>query len=1081
MGIRTLLFLFCFYAAAQDPVGEPDEDQAARQEWFYGQRAFPFARIPAGARLSGLAELNRITALRPRALTTDTMNWTPIGPQPTGAGTPAATSGRINAIAIDPRDNNTVYIGAAEGGVWKTTDGGITWTSLTDQQASLASGAIAIDPANPDTVYVGTGEENFSGDSYYGAGILKSTDAGNTWTQILGPFTRDTIGALAMHPSDGKTLLCAAATGLWRSADAAATWQSVLSGAPATSVLFDPTDGSNAYAAIGGTGGNSRNGVYHSTDGGITWHKLTGGFPTLNIGRIALAMAPSQTSTIYAQVQDSSSSNYGHLLGIWKTTDGGVTWTQLPTPTAVVWGPNLWYDNPIAVSPQDPNVVYSGGLLIQRSLDGGQTWSTLSQVSVNSQILHVDEHVFTFTADATKLYIGNDGGAYSTTDVIAPRVNWTPLNNTLAITQFYPGMSIHPSNPLITLAGAQDNGPQLFTGGISWRNLQGCDGGYENIDPSLPSVAYFSCQDIAPGKTVDLNGPTGFVPAGYGIDQTDLVAFIAPFVLDPSNPQTAYFGTFRIWQSMDSAGVWMPVSSDLTGGKRGTIRAIAVSPSDPNTVYAGTSNSHVAVTTDVQDGSGSTWKDISAGLPLRAITHIAVDPLDPATAYVTFSGFSTATTTPGHVFKTPNHGQIWLDISGNLPNLPVSDLVIDPDVPGTLYIATDAGVMITTDGGNTWSTLGSGLPKVVVSSLALHRPSRILRAATHGRSVWDIAVPVVTSLQPSINSIAPATANAGDPGFTLTISGSRFSSSTMVKWSGQTRSTTFVDNGHLTISVSAGDIMAVGRASVMAFDPSGGPSNLASFTIGPAPATSSNQFVSSANPLGGSALGQRSLGALYGSNFTAVPVTANDVPLPFTLGGVTMFIGNNETPLLYVAPGVVLFQVPFLSVTGPARVPLVIYQGTQSTTITVTVQPYSPGLFTMNGQGTGQAAVLIANTASIAAPLNAFPDSRPAHIGEYISIYCTGLGDTSPRPGLGSPSPGNPPPTTLVKPTVTIGDMPATVQFSGLVPGRAGLYVVNALVPNNAPTGDAVPVVLSIAGLMSNTATVAIDVGPNSQ
>src|SRR5579872_647399 len=232
-----------------------DDHQADREEWFYSQRQYPLAQIPAGARIDAITATRRIEAAarRQRPLNPniphaiDANNWTLIGPKPTGGGTNNITAGRINAIAIDPRDNNTVYIGAAEGGVWKTTDGGATWTPLTDDQPSLANGAIVLDPNNPDTVYVGTGEENFAQDSYYGAGILKSTDAGNTWTNMQRPFLQATIGALAIRPADSNVLLCSSKLGIYRSSDGAATWISVLAGT-GTSVLFDPTNGNIAYA-----------------------------------------------------------------------------------------------------------------------------------------------------------------------------------------------------------------------------------------------------------------------------------------------------------------------------------------------------------------------------------------------------------------------------------------------------------------------------------------------------------------------------------------------------------------------------------------------------------------------------------------------------------------------------------------------------------------------------------------------------------------------------------------------------------------------------------------------------------------
>jgi uncharacterized protein (TIGR03437 family) len=1084
--------------AAQDREREADDRQAARQAWFYNQRAYPLGRIPAGARLNAIRELQRIDAAAGRSpsrafstprtsgIAPNSSTWTPIGPQPTQSGwLGVSVSGRVNAIAIDPRSDNTVYIGAAEGGVWKTTDGGMTWIPLTDGQASLASGAIALDPSNPDTVYVGTGEQNFSGDSYYGAGILKSTNAGATWTNIVGPFLRDHIGAIVVNTANSQIVFCASDAGVWRSSDGGQTWTKTLAGV-ATSLALDPGGPDSVYAAIGNVAGNlfgidgSPNGVYHSTDGGLTWQALTGtGLPAANAGRIQIAMAPSQPTTIYAQIQDAPGTGtfgaypWGSLLGIYKSTDGGNSWTDL-TPAAELpalalydYNNQLWYDSAIAVSPQNPDVVYAGAIEMICSLDGGQTWSFVLDS------IHVDKHAFAFTQDGTLLYIGTDGGMYSTTDFAAATVNATSLNATLALTQFYPGIAIHPQNPEIALGGAQDNGTQLFGGAPEWIQTTCGDGGFTAIDPSFPSFGYVACQDIAILRTLDLNAAAQWIDATYGIDQTDPVAFIAPLVMDPANPQTLYFGTYRLWRSLDSSGIWYPVSADLTGGKQqGVLTAIAVAPSDSTTVYAGTSNSYVQATNNIQLGGQAAWTNQSAGLPQRAVTKITVDPIDAATAYVAFSGFATGSGPQGHVFMTTSGGASWTDVSGNLPNIPVNDLVVDPDIPNTLYIATDAGVMATTDGGNTWSSLGSGLPQVVVLSLVLHRPSRILRAATHGRSVWDILAPLPgATAQPSIASISPATTNAGDAAFQLAVAGSGFIPSTAVLWNGQSLPATVVDSSKLTVQIPASNIAQVGRASVLAFNPvsGGGASNATLFTIGPAPQTASNAFVSAANPSGGSALSPGSIGSLYGAHLAARAVAADLAPpLPEALGGTAMSINGQLAPLFFVSAGQINFQVPFMQgVNGPMQAPLTIQQGTQSTTVNVTLTPYSPALFTTDQSGTGQAAILIAGTASIAAPSGTFPGSRPAHMGEYISIFGTGLGNVSGYVYSGDPSPTNPLATTTATPTVSIGGAAAPVLFSGLAPGYVGLYQVNAQVPCTAPTGPAIPITLAIGGFAS--------------
>ena len=1085
----------CIVSLAQQREQEVDDKEAAREEWFYSQREYPLGRIPAGARLKAIADIQNIQrTIRARrqtasatgnasgaslAATLDAANWTSIGPRPTGGGSTYVTAGRVNAVAIDPRDNNTVYIGAAEGGVWKTTDGGVTWTPLTDNQASLASGAIAIDPAHPDTVYVGTGEENFAQDSYYGAGILKSTDAGNTWTNIVGPFLRATIGALAISPADSNVLLCSSNHGIYRSSDGAATWTSVLAGV-GTSVLFDPTNGKIAYAALGNVNGNAINGVYRSSDAGQTWTLLSGSganaLPSVNVGRIEVAISPSTPTTLYAGIQNSSTTAFGDLLGIYKSTDSGATWNNLSAPDICASVAQCWYDMTIRVHPTNPDLVFAAGSLsIMRTMDGGATWNQLNFIGPNQIEIHVDEHYLAFTPDGTKLYIGNDGGMYSTTDVTNSVVSWTELNDTLAITQFYPGLSIHPANAGIAFGGAQDNGTQRYGGGPSWDGVTCGDGGFTAIDLAIPVIAYAACQDIAIRRTGN-GGNTWESGTQYGINTQDRTQFISPLVIDPSNSQTLYFGTYRVWQTRDGAGKWVGISPDLTKGASASIKTIGVAPGDPNTVYAGTSDSKVQMTSNALDGTGASWTDRSASLPTRSITHITVDPIDPATAYVTFSGFST--NSQGHVFQTTDSGASWTDISGNLPNLPVNDLVIDPDIPSTLYIGTDAGVMVTTDGGAAWTTLGNGLPLVVVDSLVLHRASRTLRAATHGRSMWDILVPLPSpSLQPIINSVSPNSVNAGGADFSISVRGANFTPGTVLRWNGSSRSTNVVDSTDLTAQISAADIAQVGRIVIDVLNPSPGAagSNSVNFNIGPAPATSSQAFVNSANPTGGNILAPGSLASLYGTNLAGATVLADVAPpWPLRLGGSSMTIGGANVPLFYVSPGQINFQVPYFNITGPTPTNLTITEGTLSTTITVSVTPYAPGLYTTNSQGTGQAAAIIAGTASIAAPSGAFPGSRAAQKGEFVSLYCTGLGVVTHRPALGAPSPNNPLATTAVTPAVTVGGVNASVSFSGLAPGYVGLYQVNIQVPATAPSGAAVPVILSIGGVTANTVTLAV-------
>ncbi|HYL76814.1 MAG TPA: hypothetical protein VEU96_21540 [Bryobacteraceae bacterium] len=1090
--LALALATLCLPAFAQQR--EKDDRQAAREEWFYSQRTYPRTQIPAGARIKAIAEIQRIDRdARSRhlaaplssvnaklATTLDSSTWTSIGPKPTDFGSTYVTAGRVNAIAIDPRDNNIVYMGAAEGGVWKTTDGGANWTPLTDDQPSLASGAIAIDPSNPDTVYVGTGEENFAIDSYYGAGILKSTDAGATWTNLASDtFLRATIGRIAVHPTNGQVLLCAANSGLWRSTDGAVTWTRVLTGT-AIAAVFDPTNPDIAYSTLGNVNGSTLNGVYRSTDAGQTWTLTMGSgansLPAKNVGRIDLTIAASTPTTLYVGIQDSSSANFGNLLGIYKTTDSGATWNNLNAPNICASLNQCWYDMSIRVNPTNPDVIFAvGSLSIIRSLDGGANWSQLNFIGPNRVEIHTDEHYLAFTNDGTKLYIGNDGGMYSTTDITNPQVNWTELNDTLGITQFYPGISVHPSDSNIGFGGAQDNGTQRYGGAASWNNVTCGDGGSTAIDFTLPTIAYAACQSIQVLRTA--TGGNNWSRSQYGITSSDRVQFIPPMVIDPSNSQTVYFGTFRLWQTRDGGGKWIAISPDLTGGKS-TLKAIAPSPSDPNTVFVGFANGKVYSTNDALDGVNATWTERTTGLAVRAVTGITVDPIDPATAYVTFSGFS-GVSPSAHVYRTKDGGANWTDISGNLPDIPVNALVVDPDILDTLYIGTDAGVMISTDAGVTWSSLGKGLPRVVVTGLALQRSGRLLRAGTHGRSMWDILVPLPSdTLQPTLAAASPSSVDSGGGDFTLVVTGKNFAPGTTLRWNGFARPTNVLDATHLNATIAASDIAQAGRASIDAFSPSRGVgvSNSLLFNIGPAPSTAPAAFVNDAYPLGGSALAPGSIASLYGVNLgSGVSIADVAPPLPFSLGGTTMLIANAPVPLFFVSPGQINFQVPWILSNGPVQVPLNIALGQLNQTITVVITPFAPGLFTTNSQGTGQASALIAGTGTIVAPVGAFQDSRPAQKGEFVSLYCTGLGNVTRRPSAGSPSPSTNLAFTLTSPNVTVGGVNVTsIPFSGLAPGFVGLYQVNIQIPDTAPSGDAVDVVLTIGGVKSNTATIAV-------
>ncbi|HKV05580.1 MAG TPA: hypothetical protein VJO53_10795, partial [Candidatus Acidoferrales bacterium] len=885
-----------------------------RAQWFFEQRANPLGYIPAGALQKAIEQRDRMKAqqhsgpgvVNAAGIITfpgDAL-WHLMGPQPVNevfsvnGGFPTA-SGRVTAIAVDPTDatGKTVYIGAAAGGVWKTTDGGATWTPLTDSQPSLAVGSITIDPNNHNTIYVGTGEENFSGDAFYGAGILKSSDGGTTWTQlgattfahVFGPNSGGAyIGAIAVQPGNSSIVLAAVTFivggtvgGIYRSADAGVTWAEVSAGTPpigiaATGVVFEPTVVAGttaiAYAAMGWAGGDAANGIYKSTDSGVTWTKQSGGLPTTKVGRITLGYAPSTSTvtsnaTIYAAIADSSVGS-NDLLGLFKTTNGGTSWTQL-VATPAFCNHQCWYDLAVGVHPANSNfVVVGGGAFTNNSsslfktTDGGTTW-TGSTVGTDftrgstSTRPHVDTHAVVFAANGAtpRLYIGDDGGVWRTDDPTVTPPLWVDDNTQLAITQFYPGPSAGIADENYGFGGTQDNDTEVFSGTLDWTNVFACgDGGFTAIDPMIPTTVYTGCDSVANAlvqKSVFngavLPGPTlTFNPADSGINHGDRMQFIPPLTIDESNPTTLYFGTSFVYQSIDGANSWNPISPDLTNGTSGRITTIDVAHSSSSNVFVGTTDAKVWETTT----GGAAWNEVDNVVPgqlptTREVTAVRSKRGDTTgnIVYVTFSGFGSCggCDGKGHIFKTTNAGTAWKDISGDLPDIPVNDLIVDHQgtpLHDALYIATDVGVFSCPDPEaatpcTNWTVVGDGLPNSPILGLAMRRSSRILRAATHGRSMWEIQLTDVSPLPvASLSSLTPAAAMVNDPTTPVTVTGLNFSSNTVVLFDGVSVGTpTFVNTTQLTISVNS-SLLTDGRVfSVTLTDPAGTDRSSLPFTV----------------------------------------------------------------------------------------------------------------------------------------------------------------------------------------------------------------------------------------------------------
>ena len=951
-----------------------------RQDWFFKPRAFPIGFIPQGARERALQQkmlmyqregrTSLFAAPSETGFVTPpigpTSAWFPIGPQPTGttlfdfSQNGGATSGRVTALVVNPSNQNNVYLGGADGGLWVTTDGGTTWTPLTDNPANsgiptIAVGALAVDPTTCGVgvctaLYVGTGEGNFGGENIYGEGVLKCTvTAGtppsatctqdNTFHSVspLSSFRGGpSIGALAVNPAAGKQNILLAGvrglsgssipSGIWCSADSGVTWTRVLptsasASDPGTDVAF-ASDGT-AWVALGNPFGDAtNNGIYKSSAVvssctiSFTKQTLPAALST-NLGRITLAIFPSPTSTgsnatIYTAVADSSTTSF-NLLGVAKTTNGGANWTQLNSDTRLstsgVCNSQCFYDIPLAVSPAGANDVFFGGAegngTLIRSTDGGSTWTEISRNDVNgaTDTIHVDMHAVAFSSTGATMYVGNDGGVWKTTTPTGAPIAgfWTNLNQDIQITQFYPGVSIHPSNTGFAMAGAQDNGVQDYQGfngtPLLWQDSGlGCDGGFTAIDFNIPSTTYGECEYFPNAilliATSFNNGDliNGFL-ATSGINGADRGAFIPPLVIDPNNSNTLYFGTCRVYRTTDNAQTWNAISPDVTSASHAAdcsnqtgavLSTIAIAKGTSSTIYAGSDGGDVEVTKD----GGTTWTSIAANagvLPTRAVTQIFLDPSSATgdIAYVAFSGFASCSGCDGkgHVFKTVNGTAgattVWADISGTttkLPDIPVNAIVIDPDdaAHNTLYVGTDIGPFFTTDGGLNWSPLGAAnsLPNSQILSLTLHNPSRTLRAAMHGRGVWDLNLgPGPNTPAFEISKLSPFTANAPGAATTLTVTGTGFTNGSQVFWGGNARTTSFVSSTQLTAQITAADLSGGAVVQVTVQDTTQTPNttNALPFTvIGQVPTIASSAPASA--PVNSAATTITVTGTNFGSN-----------------------------------------------------------------------------------------------------------------------------------------------------------------------------------------------------------------------
>lgn len=715
-----------------------DQEHIIQKEPFdlmFMQRAYPSGEIASGAYRKAVEWKKRIE--QNTANRSQSEPWELVGPVNIG--------GRITDIEISSDAFNTRFVGAASGGVFRSTDNGESWQPVFDEQSTLSIGDIALAPSNQAIVLVGTGEVNAGGGSlvYDGDGMYRSEDNGATWENI-GLQEVGAIGKVLIHPSDPETIWVGAMgplfrndanRGVYKTTDGGDNWEKVLFVAENTGIVdmaIDPSNPNLIYAVAwerertteNRIYGGPNSGIYKSVDGGDTWIELAGGLPTAGNqkGRISIDIAQSNPDVLYASYADAT----GFVQGFYKTENAGNTWSAIST--AGITGVSFhWWFGGLFINPQDENEVYHVGFDMAKTTNGGSSW----QAVFNN--VHVDQHALAFMpGDGAKVFLGNDGGLYTSEDA---GESWS-FDESLPITQFY-RFYVDPSNDQKLYGGAQDNSTmRTTTGGLDdWTIINGGDGFQPLVNKDDTEIIYALSQRGNLRRST--NDAASFQTILSGIDPNDRNNWDTPIAFDVENNSIIYYGTQRVYRSINDGTTWTAISDDLTSGAStgnlafGTLTSISVSPLDSDVIYAGSDDGNIWNT---QDG-GASWTNVSADLPNFWVTKVLASRVQPEVVYATYSGYRFGED-EGHVFVSFDFGQTWSDMTNDLPDIPVNDI---EDTDFNVIIGTDIGVFVRSD-SDSWIPVGANLPPVVINDLHFDEASGFLYAGTYGRSSYKIDV-----------------------------------------------------------------------------------------------------------------------------------------------------------------------------------------------------------------------------------------------------------------------------------------------------------------------------------------------------
>lgn len=743
--ITVLTLLVACSPVAEKEHNETSEILEAMDHWS-ASRSYPFDAIPEHAWMSAFEQARMI----PSGRGSRSEIWTSLGPH--------NFAGRILCLAFNPQNPNTLYAGSASGGLWRSYTGGTgknAWERVPSGFPVLSVSCISFEPGDSSTFYIGTGEVyNADGTGTgmadralrgsYGIGILKTTDGGATWTHSLdfGADAEKGVWNVAIAASAPEILYAGTTDGVYRSGDGGENWSLIFDEDMVFDILVHPDDPDKLVLGAGNFNSSGR-GIWWSDDGGSNWTHVSSGLPPDFLGKIQLDASQSSPEIVYATIGNGFNTDVETSSYLCKSEDFGHTWEVINSTNFAVY--QGWYSHDVSIHPADPDHLAVIGLAVYTSTNGGNSLYAKTSTATPGysypeiegpngpgNYVHADCHAVKWhPTEPDVFYVATDGGIYRTDDA---GESYYSCNGRLQTVQFYNGFSVSGQDSLLCYGGLQDNGSikliddlDTETGlYLKWQHVFGGDGGWTAINPAEDYIHYVSWQ----GLNVLVSDGPGY--SSLSIPKIWPVAFIAPYVICPSDETRMYAGSAGVASSTNGGADWS-LTNGGTALDGNPVISMDISFNDPDVLYVSTAPyggnpGHVFVTSN----GGDTWSNISSGLPDRYVLDLHVDPNNDAIAYAAIGGFGS-----GHLYRTTNYGSTWFDISYGLPDVPTNAVVVDPDLPATIYVGNDLGVYVSEDNGSTWLAYTDGMPEAaMVFDLKIQQDSRKLYAATHGNGAF---------------------------------------------------------------------------------------------------------------------------------------------------------------------------------------------------------------------------------------------------------------------------------------------------------------------------------------------------------